>query len=87
MKRRLKHNILKCSQAYILFLPKLSLEYKIQIPEFIKKGFPFQEYSLNTEEETFEDVIFMSNYNYLALYKSIALQKEEYLLVKNINKV
>ncbi|MFT4645063.1 MAG: hypothetical protein ACI8ZX_001474 [Planctomycetota bacterium] len=62
----------------------LCLEYKIEIPAFIKKEFPFEEYFLNTEEETFEDVIFMSSYNYLALYKSIALQKEEYLLVKKI---
>jgi hypothetical protein len=63
----------------------LCLEYKFEIPAFVKKEFHFQEYSLNTEEETFEDVIFMSNYNYLALYKSIALDQEEYLLVKKIN--
>lgn len=75
------------TEHYLDFMleSNLSLEYKIQIPAFIKKDFPFQEYSLNTEEETFEDVIFMSNYNYLALYKGIALQEEEYLLVKKID--
>lgn len=63
----------------------LSLEYKIQIPAFVKTAFSFQDYILKTDEETFEDVIFMTNYNYLALYKSIALQKGAYLLVKKID--